>query len=299
MRKYSRCPLCRREPVSGLLGLPEYWHCSHCSLAWRKKFPKSVYDETYYTAKSTLFSRLFSPIGNFFYLVRRWYIKAKSIHLWIDVGAGDGGFLQTVQAKRKIGVEISVSGRRLMESRGLKTMSEKKFLASRNLRADAISFWHVLEHMDNPWEYLPATAKNLRSRGFVVIGVPNLESLELRLFQRHWFHLVPQHHLWFFSPTSISLMLRQSGFAIVRIDWWSVEHHLPGILQSCINQTSGSDSVLHRLIKRRENFSALALADILSCIFWLTAGFPVVIVFWIISSVSRRSGTIVVVAQKK
>lgn len=295
---YRRCPLCKRLPVSGLFGIDGYWYCPHCSLAWRKIFPKSLYGENYYTAKSSLFSRLFSPIGNFFYLLRSTYIKQKQIHLWVDVGAGDGEFLRTVRAKRRIGVEISQSGRHIMEKYNLETMSEKQFLLSRNLKADVVSFWHVLEHIEDPWEYLPAASKNLRRGGVVVIGVPNGNSIELRLFQKHWFHLVPQHHLWFFSPKSIQRMLTRSGFGIAHIDFWSPEHHLTGILQSFINKTSGSDSVLQRLVKRRENFLSLSFADILSCIFWLTVGFPLVFLFWIVSSLSHTSGTIVVTAHK-
>lgn len=204
-----------------------------------------------------------------------------------------------VGAKRKVGVEVSRSGRRMMERVGLETMTDKKFLKTKNLRAEVISFWHVLEHMENPWVYLAAAARNLNSSGSMVIGVPNGESFELRLFKKHWFHLVPKHHLWFFSPQSMERMLKQNGLAITSIDFWSLEHHLPGILQSFINVTSGSDSVLHRLVKRRENFSALRYRDIFSCIFWLTVGLPVVFTFWITSSVLHRSGTFVVVARKQ
>lgn len=298
MSTYSHCPLCGSPPNSGLSGLSDYWYCPQCSLGWQKKFPKSVYGENYYKGKSTFFSRIFLPIGNFFYHLRTSYAKWNGTELWIDVGAGDGGYLQTVSAKRKIGVEISSSGRKIMESLGLETMSEKEFLKSKRLRADVISFWHVLEHMDDPWKYLPVAYNNLQKNGVLVVGVPNLDSFELRLFKRHWFHLVPEHHYWFFSPKSIRLMLGKSGFAVQAIDYWSPEHHLTGILQSFINQTSGSDSVLHRLVKRREKLTSLSFADIISCLFWLTLGLPIVLFFWVVSSLFHRSGTMVIVAKK-
>lgn len=299
VRTYRRCPLCTSVPASDLHGLSGYWYCRRCQLSWAKKFPVSEYDENYYSAKSSLIGKAFAPIANILYVIRTWYVRMKRINLWIDVGAGDGGFLRNVVAKRKIGVEVSPSGRSMMETAGIETMTDQEFLRKKNLRADVISFWHVLEHIENPWVYVGAAVRNLGPHGSVVIGVPNGESLELQLFKRHWFHLVPKHHLWFFSPRSLEIMLAQHRLFIKSIDYWSIEHHFPGILQSLINVTSGGDSVLHRLVKRRENFSVLTGRDVVSSLFWLTLGFPLVLVLWITNSLFKRSGTIVIVAQKQ
>lgn len=299
MDTYTHCPLCKQLPKLGLFDLDEYRFCPYCKLAWPKKFPKSVYGESYYQGTSTLISRLFTPIGKFFYVLRTWYVSKKNVSLWVDVGAGDGGFLEVVEAKRKIGVEVSKSGRKIMEEKGLATLSEKQFLHARTMHADVISFWHVLEHIENPWDYVKAAYKNLKKDGVIVIGIPNVESFELRMFKRFWFHLVPAHHLWFFSPRSINILLAQHNFKIQKIDFWSPEHQPVGILQSLINITSGSDSVLHRLVKRRESFSSLKLSDIVSSVFWLTIGMPIVFAFWVVNSLLHRSGTFVVTAKKR
>lgn len=292
---FKKCPICKKTPDSSFFGILGYRYCLRCHLGWLKMLPKTSYTENYYRGTSSIISKLFLPIALFFYMIRGSFAKGRK-KLWIDVGAGDGGFLKTVNAQRKIGVEISLAGRKIMEKAGLKTLSNKKFLKTSGLNADVISYWHVLEHVEKPWEYLEAGKRNLSKKGKIIIGIPNSDSLELKYFKKYWFHLVPKYHLWHLSKKSIELFLTEKGFKIDSIDYWSLEHHLTGILQSFINSTAGSDSVLHRLVKRGLNYSP-SFKDIFWSIFWLTIGFPVVFLFWVISALSKKSGTIVVTAK--
>lgn len=290
------CPFCNRRPLNDLRGVSEYWYCNSCSIAKLKKIPKVNYNEAYYEGKSSFISKLFSPIANFFYAKRRAYVGNILYNFWIDVGAGEGGFLKTVPALRKLGVEVSVAGRKKMKKSRLKAITEKEFLCSKNLKADVISFWHVLEHVENPWDYLAVAKRNLNKAARIIIGVPNQDSFESLFFGRHWFHLVPNYHIWHFSPKSITMLLKKTGFKVGKIDYWSVEHHLAGVLQSFINKTANSDSVLHRLIRRKDKFSSITFKDIFWSSFWLTIGLPIVLLFWIAGSIFRKPGTIVVVA---
>lgn len=294
----SICFLCKQESSSGLNGIVGYWYCAHCRLSWAKKISEAEYDETYYKGKSSVAVNLFMFVSLFFYKIRRMYIAKGKSTVWIDVGAGDGGFLKTVRAKKRIGVEVSLAGRRLMQENGLETLSDEQFLKARGLNADTISFWHVLEHVQNPLSYLESAKRNLKKNGAIVVGVPNIDSFEFEFFKKYWFHLQPQFHLWHFSSYSIKRMLRQCGFKVKKSDYWSVEHHLTGVLQSFVNGCSGSVDVLHKLIKRQKASSKIRAQDIFWSFFWLTAGFPIVFFFWIIGSVFQKSGTIVLVAKK-
>lgn len=295
MKSSNICILCKKKPSSDSFGLSSYWFCRACELAWKKQFPKAVYDETYYRGTSSLAQKFFSPIALLFYSIRESYVGIKNRNIWIDVGAGEGGFLKTVHAKRRIGVEVSKAGREMMEEEGLETLTDQQFLKAKGLNADIISFWHVLEHVENPWEYLESANRNLRKNGKIIVGIPNYTSFEAQAFKKYWFHLVPEYHVWHFSPKSFEKLLEKTGFTIENVDYWSLEHHPTGVLQSFINSTAKSDSVLHRLVKRGLDYKP-AFKDIFWSMFWMTIGFPVVIVFWIISSLLKKSGTIVVVA---
>jgi len=296
--KRNICIFCKSKAVSGMGNIPDYWYCSVCLLGWLKKIPRIVYNENYYIGKSNFASIIFNPIAQFFYFIRQTYVGLHKKNIWIDCGAGEGGFLRTVRARKKFGVEISSSGRKMMKKIGLSTLSDKEFLLAKKLNADIISFWHVIEHLEEPISYLFAAYENLNENGKLVIGIPNHKSFEFKVFGKYWFHLVPDYHIWHFSPKSITQLLNKTGFTVEFIDNWSIEHHLAGILQSFINKSSGSDSVLHRLLKRGLNYSP-SLKDILWSVFWLSIGLPVVLLFWIASSILHQSGTIVIVASKK
>lgn len=292
------CPLCGRKFKTSLAKDTRYWYCTQCTLAKRKKFSHASYADEYYSASSFLARRLFLPIERLFYFLRTGYVGQTKRNLWIDVGAGDGGYLQTVPAREKIGVEISKPARERMKRVGIHPISDQQFLQMRGREADIISFWHVLEHIDAPWKYLAAAQKNLASDGRIVVAVPNIESLEYRLFGNYWFHLVPQYHLWHFTPKSIRKLLHQQGFRIVKINYWSVEHHPTGILQTFINVTSGTEAALQKLVKRADGGRNMNVRAIFWSIFWLTFGAPLVIIFWFVQVALKRSGTIVIVARK-
>ncbi len=290
------CPLCGREFEDSLFGDMRYFYCCSCTLAKRRDFPKSIYSDEYYQASSSLARKLFIPIEQFFYLLRTRYVSSAKKNTWIDVGAGDGGYLQTIRAQTKIGVEISKAARKHMMRAGIHALSDKQFLRMRGGNADIISFWQVLEHMNSPWKYLAAARKNLKPEGRIVVAVPNIDSLEYRFFGNRWFHLVPQYHLWHFTPKSITKLLRQERFRIIKIDYWSLEHHPTGILQTFINATSGTNAALQKLVKRADGSSVMNLPAVFWSIFWMTLGAPFVIAFWLVQIILRRPGTFVIVA---
>lgn len=295
-KKNAFCPLCKKKG-SDLLNFSLHLYCSNCMLAWLKRFPKVTYDDTYYTGISTIASHLFAPIALVFNLIRSAYIGFNKKKIWVDVGAGDGGFLKTVRSEKKIGVDISASARKIMEKTGITTMTDKEFLLTRNLNADVISFWHMLEHVPNPWDYLTAARYNLAKNGRIIIGIPSIDCLEYYLFGNNWFH-TPKFHLYENSPRSISILLEKTGFKIKYIDYWSPEHHLPTTLQSFINVTAKSQGALHRFIRRGHD-SAFHLKDAIWSIFWMTIGAPLIILFWISSAITHKSSTIVVIASTK
>lgn len=297
MNSFSKCPLCKKKPYPDFFRLKSYWYCKACNLLWLKEFPKTDYGDMYYKGKSSLAQKLFIPIASFFHAIRRFYAGGGGKNLWVDVGAGEGGFLKTVRAKKRIGVEVSKSARKMIVKNGLDTLSDQEFLKTKKLRADVISFWHVLEHVENPWDYLNSAKKNLSKKGKIIIGVPNIDSFEFELTREYWFHLQPQFHLWHFSPRSIKKLLKQTGFKIESIDYWSIEHHLTGVLQSLINKSSQSkENVLHKLVKRGTGTSVLKGKDIFWSLFWLILGLPIVFLFWFFGALAHKSGTVVILA---
>ena len=143
--------------------------------------------------------------------------------------------------------------------------------------------------------------RNLKKSGELIVAVPNIDSFEFGFFERDWFHLEPKLHLWHFSPKSIKILLRKCGFRIKRIDYFSIEHHSTGLLQSFINKGSSQKNSLHKLVKsiRQTDAVAVKASDVLVNLFWLTLGLPIIFIVWIINSLTERSGAFVIVAVKR
>lgn len=296
LNKY--CPICRRVAAPSMKGLTDYWFCRNCKLGWVKKIHDVEYDESYYQSGNSVLSKLFLPIEQLFLYIRKSYGGHSLKNLWVDVGAGEGKFLEKVNASYKIGVEVSVVGRQIMSIKGFKIMKENEFLRKRGLDAQVISFWQALEHIENPLKYINVAAKNISPHGKLVVAVPNIDSIEFATFNKYWFHLAPGLHLWFFSPESLSLLLNKNGWVVDTIDYVSLEHSFAGTLQSFINISTNSDNILHKLVKRKQDLGSVTTYQIILVVFWCTLGLPIVLILWITGIIMKRPGTFILVASK-
>lgn len=80
---------------------------------------------------------------------------------------------------------------------------------------DLVIAVHVVEHLTDPVRVFRKIAESLRPGGRLYCMTPNAESLGLRLFKRHWWNLEDPTHYRFFSPRSLTMMVREAGFVSV------------------------------------------------------------------------------------
>ena len=90
---------------------------------------------------------------------------------------------------------------------------------------DIVTMLHVLEHTSNPLSTLKRCKELLNEGGYVVVVVPNYQSLDsrikdrlsaLKLKSRPYKHLALGHHNWVFSIKSLKILGKLSGLQIVR-----------------------------------------------------------------------------------
>lgn len=291
-----KCPICNSYVVKPYENLRAYLYCLSCHTAQKKLVRKITYDSSYYTAKSTLLEKFTYLVFIIFYNLRQTYVGKSKKNLWIDIGAGDGKFLKNTKATHKLGVESSREGRKLLKIQELEVISDRQFRLKKELNADVISLWHVLEHTNKPWLVLKTSRKNIAKNGKLIVAIPNIDSADFFVFGKNWFHLAPSYHIWHFSMKSITILLEKSGFKIDKVDYWAPEHHLTGILQSFVNISGKSNNILHKLVKRKTNLPHLKTRDLFSILFWITLGLPIVFLFWVLNSIIRKSGAVVIVA---
>jgi ubiquinone/menaquinone biosynthesis C-methylase UbiE len=97
-----------------------------------------------------------------------------------------------------------------------------------------VTFWHVLEHVTDPMQYLQEAHRILKSSGLLVIAVPNVNDyimqLAYRILRGRPSKLFSRDdreiHLYHFSSNTLQKYLQKTGFRCIDIspDYGIIEH---------------------------------------------------------------------------
>jgi len=82
---------------------------------------------------------------------------------------------------------------------------------------DAVYAQDVLEHLRRPGEELRELARILRPGGVLFVHVPNYAAMTIRLGVSRFAYNEPPGHLNYFTPSTLRRVLRDAGFARVRL----------------------------------------------------------------------------------
>lgn len=106
---------------------------------------------------------------------------------------------------------------------------------------DIVGLWHVIEHLHEPRKALEQIHKLLKPGGRVIIGTPNVDSWEARLFGRWWIGFEVPRHLVVFSRHGLERLLIDTGFKLSRVrpSLWAAS--VPDSLAFSLNHRLGID----------------------------------------------------------
>lgn len=141
----------------------------------------------------------------------------------LDIGAGTGSFLSKYKdgGWEVEGVELTPAAvKYAKKAYDIKLRNGDLF--SFKLKTDSydvITMNEVLEHMHNPLETLIKINSLLNKNGFIVITVPNVAGFGRRIFGKDWFPWQPPRHLYHFSPSTLSEILKKAGFKKIVIKY--------------------------------------------------------------------------------
>jgi SAM-dependent methyltransferase len=155
----------------------------------------------------------------------------------LDIGCGRAGFLQRL---RRLGLNVEGTERsaEVAAQAPAGIPVHVGDLLDIDLPADsydAITIWHVFEHVRRPAETLGKIRSLLKPGGRIVIAVPNADSAQAKRYGLHWFHHDPPRHLFGFGPESLTMLLMESGFDIEKVTTHSLEQNPFGEIQSWMN----------------------------------------------------------------
>lgn len=171
----------------------------------------------------------------------------------LDVGCGDGSFLATLaqQGWDIFGTELSTSiattAQLCLGDRVHVGPLEKIGFAPASF--DLVTFWHVLEHLEHPTLALTEARRLVKADGQVVVAVPNIDSLQARLFASDWLHLDVPRHRWHFSPRTLSAAADRCHLRVESIRHFSLEYGPFAIIQGVATKIGLGHSLYARLMR--------------------------------------------------
>jgi SAM-dependent methyltransferase len=285
--------------------------CLRCGFGWTEppisqEAIEQWYPEAYYGKGNIRFNPVFETLIRLFRR-RRADVITRLVPPGpvLDVGCGRGFLLHALRARGYDvhGVELSdYAARHARQILGLEVhvgdFATAPFLPE---SFNAIIFWHSLEHLPDPLAAIQRAESLLAPGGYLLVALPNSDSIEARLFRGAWFHLdVPRHYVHF-GLKSLLMALRDWRFTPRIISHFSLEQNPYGILQSLYNATGLHFNLLYSLIKTRgarESHGAPPRFQLLAVLFLLPVFLPITFLLWVIEIVLRRGGTIEVYAEK-
>ncbi len=86
-----------------------------------------------------------------------------------------------------------------------------------NKEFDVVIMFDLIEHLSDPIHDLTQLAKSVKKNGLVVIGTGDVGSWYAKLLGTHNHFFAPPHHYFFFSRKTITELLKQSGYEVIKI----------------------------------------------------------------------------------
>lgn len=296
----ASCPICGVAAASKEAeSFPYFVRCSHCGGYFLRSVAATpFYPEEYFLEpdRPTLAGRLVQPLLTWFLNLRVRQVKrlvGVEPRRVLDYGAGRG---QLVSRLRKEGIDVlgydpSPGAVALAQRAGIPVSGKVP-----SGLWDLVMFWHSLEHTDEPLAVLESL--HLAPRAKLLIAVPNAESWEAAIAKDRWFHYDFPFHRIHFTPRALEFLLRRAGFRIAHTDFFTPEYTISGLVQTLLNFFLPKNA-LYTLVSHRRRALGVGPSFLLAAVSLLLLFIfsPLLVTFYLIQLLFRRSGAMVVVAE--
>lgn len=132
----------------------------------------------------------------------------------LDIGAGTGDFLAAAKTGGwdVSGIEPSAKAKEIASAKGVAFSASTENFPDESF--DAITMWHVLEHVPDPDKQLAELKRLLKPNGVILVAVPNFKSHDAKTYKQHWAAFDVPRHLWHFSRTAIEKLAMRNGLRL-------------------------------------------------------------------------------------
>lgn len=260
----TQCPACLENDISFKQSVKDYstsnevfdiWACGQCSHLFtnprvREESVGPYYDNPDYISHTDDAASVFAKVYQFLREINlNWkhrhvknYTEGKTL---LDYGCGTGQFMEKMISKgyEVQGVEINEGAR----TKSSKFGSVYSSINEVKGEVDAITMWHVLEHVYNLDELLQSFKTKLRNNGTLIIAVPNPESHDAQHYGAHWAAWDIPIHVHHFTKKSMSAALERNGFQLQEVLPMSLDSYYISLISEQYKEGASTKRIVHWL----------------------------------------------------
>jgi 2-polyprenyl-3-methyl-5-hydroxy-6-metoxy-1,4-benzoquinol methylase len=235
---YGSCPVCSSRNINPLLTVKDHsvskedfviWQCEDCALRFTQDVPDENNIGPYYKSPDYISHTNTNKgfINKTYQQVRNYTLQQKAKLIIektgvtggniLDMGSGTGAFLDVMKTKKwKVkGIEPDKNARTLAKKLYGLEIDEPSAIDEINGNSfDAITLWHVLEHVHQLHDLVDRLKSLLKPQGKLFIAVPNYQSKDSDIYWSFWAAYDVPRHLYHFSPKSIETLMKKHGLKI-------------------------------------------------------------------------------------
>lgn len=241
MIHYDSCPVCGAAGISKVFTAIDHtvsgnffdiYQCGNCSLRFTQDVPAINEIGAYYKSEDYIsHTETNKGLINWLYLrVRKFTLAGKhkliqkitgnKTGALLDIGAGTGAFVNYMSTMgwRAEGLEPDDSAiKRAAAVYGIQLKPSTELFNLTPSSYDAITLWHVLEHVHDLHGYIEQLKKLIKPSGKIFIAVPNYTSFDAEHYGASWAAYDVPRHLYHFSPASMTELMNRHHLKIASI----------------------------------------------------------------------------------
>ncbi|MCC5931949.1 MAG: class I SAM-dependent methyltransferase [Cyclobacteriaceae bacterium] len=224
MEILTNCPICKSKHIFYKSTIVDHsisgekfdlFECKQCEFLFTNPRPDKIEINSYYASENYIShsDKLKNPIDLLYktarYLMLRKKRKLLEKHTHkgnlLDIGCGTGHFLEHCKENgwNVTGIETDDKTRNNTQKRKKLDIFKSIFEISDDKIFNAITLWHVLEHIHDIDTTMEFIYKHLSDKGTLFIALPNRDSYDALYYGEYWAGYDVPRHLYHFSDKNI------------------------------------------------------------------------------------------------
>ena len=236
--RLEKCPVCGKTEFRNKLVVEDksvskesfaIQQCEACTFQFTNPRPDAAHIGRYYESEEYVSHNSGAGgIINQAYKVARVFTMRRKVALvnklatkgrLFDYGCGTGHFLAAAKADgwQVAGWEPNARAREEASRRVGQPVGIESLVQYQEASFDAITLWHVLEHVHELNDTLQQLIRLLKPGGTLLVAVPNVDSLDAQHYRQDWAAYDVPRHLYHFSPKTMKQLLKKHKMQVSEV----------------------------------------------------------------------------------